>query len=109
MRQVALGEIEAVMVGTVCGWDSSNSYLRAVGGLKMECGLWLADRGSHLCYGEKEGCVVIVLVAAYLTSILGQIWSAGGLAVPHHLCLGLCPAASRPGLVFILYGGGRCV
>lgn len=116
LRQVTLGEIEAVMVGTVCGWDSSKFYLRDVGGLKTECGPWLADRGSHLCYGEKKGCVVIVFVAAYsyvyLSSDMVRGWPCCTIffsPCDYRLCLGLCPAANRPGLVFILYGGGRCV
>lgn len=45
--------VEAVMAGVVRGWDSSSFYLRDEGGLKVECGPWQADRGSHLCSGER--------------------------------------------------------
>lgn len=52
----ALDKMEAVMAGVVRGWDSSSFYLRDEGGLKVECGPWQADRGSHLCSGEGGMC-----------------------------------------------------
>lgn len=70
----ALDKMEAVMAGVVRGWDSSSFYLRDEGGLKVECGPWQADRGSHLCSGEGGDVWSLFRLRPILASLLVQIW-----------------------------------